>query len=69
MPYRVNASLQPSPRGQLPERAQGVFRETFNAAYEARARDRRQEGAAFRIAWARIKRRYERIGDGWVPKA
>ena len=40
----------------------------FNAAYESHAGDPRQEEAAFRIAWAAVKRSYEKLGDAWVPK-
>lgn len=33
-----------------------------------RMRTTRQEEAAFRIAWAAVKRIYEKIGDEWVEK-
>ena len=68
MPYRVNADLPPSVRGHLPEHAQDIFREAFNRAYAEHERDPRQEEAAFRIAWAAVKRRYEKFGDEWVEK-
>ena len=68
MPYRVNADLPPSVRGHLPEHAQDIFREAFNHAYAEHADDPRQEEAAFRIAWAAVKRRYEKFGDEWVEK-
>jgi cation transport regulator len=68
MPYDVNADLPPSVRSHLPEHAQDIFREAFNQAYAAHARDPRQEEAAFRIAWAAVKRAYEKIGDEWVEK-
>jgi cation transport regulator len=32
VPYRVNADLPPSVRDHLPEHAQDIFREAFNAA-------------------------------------
>jgi cation transport regulator len=67
MPYRVNADLPSSVR-HLPERAQDIFREAFNAAYAAHGRDPRQEEAAFRIAWAAVKRSYEKDGEVWVLK-
>jgi len=31
--------------------------------------DPRQEEAAHRIAWAAVKRRYEKSGDLWIPRA
>jgi cation transport regulator len=68
MPYRVNADLPPSVRTHLPEHAQDIFRETFNNAFAAHARDPRQEEAAFRIAWAAVKRAYEKAGEEWVAK-
>lgn len=68
MPYDVNADLPPSVRSHLPEHAQDIFREAFNHAYSAHAHDPRQEEAAFRIAWAAVKREYEKVGDEWVAK-
>jgi cation transport regulator len=69
LPYAVNADLPPSVRAHLPEHAQTIFREeAFNHAYAAHARDPRQEEAAFRIAWAAVKRVYEKVGDEWVGK-
>ena len=66
MPYRVNDDLPPAARDHLPEHAQDIFREAFNHAYAAH--DPRQEEAAFRIAWAAVKRVYEKVGDEWVKK-
>jgi cation transport regulator len=68
MPYEVNADLPPSVRAHLPEHAQDIFREAFNHGHAAHAHDSRQEEAAFRIAWAAVKRQYEKIGDEWVRK-
>jgi cation transport regulator len=68
MPYDVNSDLPPSVRSHLPEHAQTIFREAFNHAYAAHARDPRQEEAAFRIAWAAVKRLYEKVGDEWVER-
>jgi cation transport regulator len=68
MPYEVNADLPPSVRAHLPEHAQDIFREAFNHAYAAHAHDPRQEEAAFRIAWAAVKREYEKVGAEWVEK-
>jgi cation transport regulator len=62
VPYDVNDDLPPSVRSHLPERAQTIFREAFNHAYAAHTRDPRQEEAAFRIAWAAVKRAYEKVG-------
>jgi len=68
MPYSANADLPDSVRSHLPEHAQDIYREAFNHAYEAHARDPRQEEAAHRIAWAAVKHSYEKSGDRWVAK-
>lgn len=53
MPYPTNADLPTSVRAHLPDHAQDIYRESFNHAYAAHARESRQEVAARRIAWAR----------------
>ena len=68
MPYAVNADLPPSVRSHLPEHAQDIFREAFNHAHAAHAHDPRQEEAAFRIAWAAVKREYVKVGEQWEQK-
>jgi cation transport regulator len=68
MPYRANADLPPPVRDRLPPHAQDIFREAFNAAFAAHATDPRREEAAFRIAWAAVKRSYEKIGGAWVER-
>lgn len=68
MPYSRNEDLPASVRDHLPAHAQGVFREAFNHAYADHAGDPRQEEAAFRIAWAAVKRQYVKDGDMWVPR-
>jgi cation transport regulator len=68
MPYFANVDLPPSVRDHLPEHAQAIFRAAFNAAFEAHASDPRREEAAHRIAWAAVKRSYEKIGTDWVRK-
>jgi cation transport regulator len=37
-------------------------------AFVAHQCDPRQEEAAHRIAWAAVKRRYEKSGDFWMAK-
>lgn len=68
MPYGSNTDLPPSVRSHLPPHAQDIFRAAFNAAYAAHADDPRQEEAAFRIAWAAVKRVYMKIGDTWIAR-
>ena len=68
MPYASNFDLPASVRDHLPEHAQDIFRAAFNSAYSEHADDPRQEEAAFRIAWAAVKKQYEKIGSRWVVK-
>jgi cation transport regulator len=68
MPYRSSADLPPSVRDHLPDHAQAIFRAAFNAAFEAHSADARQEKTAHRIAWAAVKRSYEKLGNRWVSK-
>ena len=69
MPYETIEDLPPGVRG-LPQHAQEIFRSAFNAAWQSYA-DRgpgEQEEAAFRAAWAAVKKRYRKLGDRWVEK-
>lgn len=66
MPYASIDDLPPSVRDHLPAHAQEIFRSAFNHAWAAHAGDPRQEEAAFRIAWAAVKRGYRKIGSEWV---
>lgn len=68
MPYSTNADLPLSVRNHLPPHAQDIYREAFNHAYAARLNAPRREEAAHCIAWAAVKRSYEKIGGGWVSQ-
>jgi cation transport regulator len=68
MPYASNADLPPTLQRRLPPHAQEIYRAAFNNAW-ARFADEgpaRQEEAAHRIAWAAVKRRYRKSGEGWI---
>lgn len=65
MPYQTNADLPENLQRLLPPHAQDIYRAAFNSAYFAHAADPRQEEEAHRIAWAAVKRRYERTPQGW----
>ena len=67
MPYARNEDLPASVRDHLPPPAQDIFRAAFNSAFAAHAGDPRQEEAAFRIAWAAVKKEYRKLGSDWVP--
>jgi cation transport regulator len=70
MPYASNTDLPPSIRHHLPEHAQGIFREAFNHAWQTygeREPDRVEE-VAFRVAWAAVKKQYQKVGGEWQPR-
>lgn len=69
MPYRHTSDLPPAVRDHLPEHAQEIFLAAFNNAYDDHRGDPRQEEAAFRIAWAAVKRSYEKDGERWVKRS
>jgi cation transport regulator len=66
MPYASNSDLPPSVREHLPTHAQVIFREAFNHAFVQHGRD---EATVFRIAWAAVKHRYEKVGSEWVARS
>lgn len=66
MPYRCIDDLPESVRRHLPVHAQEIFLAAFNHAWAAHGGD---EATAFRIAWAAVKRAYEKIGTDWVARA
>lgn len=75
MPYTSVEQLTESVTNALPGHAQDIYKEAFNSAYEqyASAEERRgdesREEAAHRVAWAAVKRSYEKgDGDTWHPK-
>jgi len=68
MPYSMNTDLPSSIQRRLPPHAQDIYREAFNHAFAAHSGDPRQEEAAHRIAWAAVKRSYEKLGDSWVKQ-
>ena len=68
MPYVTNHDLPPSVRSHLPDHAQDIYREAFNHAWQEYAGDPRQEEIAHRVAWAAVKKVYEKIGTQWLRR-
>jgi cation transport regulator len=75
MPYRTLAELPDNVRNNLPEHAQEIYKEAFNSAWEEYAdpADRRddasREEVAHRVAWAAVKKKYEKDEQGrWVAE-
>ena len=66
MPYRSNADLPPAVRSHLPTRAQDIYREAFNHAWQQYAADPRGEEIPHRVAWAAVKRRFHKADGDWA---
>lgn len=66
MPYYTNDDLPPPLRLHLSQHAQDIYREAFNHAWQQHGPE--HEEVAHRIAWAAVKRQYERLNDEWVPR-
>jgi cation transport regulator len=67
MPYSSVDQLPPHVRDHLPLPAQRIFVKAFNSAY-ANLEPGQDEVPAFKIAWAAVKRTYEKRGGKWVKK-
>ena len=65
MPYATNEDLPASVSAHLPPHAQDIFREAFNHAF---AQHHGDDALAFRIGWAAVKRRYEKVDGVWTPR-
>ena len=65
MPYATEADLPPSVRRHLPLHAQHIFRQAFNHAWDEYGGD---EARAFRVAWAAVRRSYQKVDGEWVPR-
>lgn len=65
MPYKTNDDLPENIRTHLPEHAQTIFRKAFNNAYDQYD----DEVQVFKVAWAAVKKEYEKNDAGeWVKK-
>jgi cation transport regulator len=66
MSYKSISELPDSVRNHLPEHAQEIFHEAFNHAWDEYAEPGRRrtgssrEEVAFRVAWAAVKKQYEK---------
>jgi cation transport regulator len=68
MPYRSIVDLPPGVSEHLPIHAQEIFLAAFNNAFDQYAGRPDRESAAFRVAWAAVKRKYRKIGNQWIEK-
>ena len=74
MPYKNLSALPDSVRDHLPRHAQEIYLAAFNHAWEEyrdpgerRGKASREE-VAHKVAWAAVKRLYEKQGDTWRRK-
>lgn len=75
MPYNSTRELPDQVTKSLPEHAQHIYIEAYNNAYEEyknseeRRRNDDRETVAHKVAWAAVKRSYEKGEDNkWRPK-
>lgn len=75
MPYKSTSELPDSVRDALPSHAQDIYKEAFNSAYEQykKPEDRRgdsgRDEVAHKVAWAAVKKKYQKAADEkWRPK-
>ncbi|MBI3710240.1 MAG: ChaB family protein [Proteobacteria bacterium] len=66
MPYPLNADLPPAVQRALPSHAQDIYRRAFNNAWATYGPAR--EDIVHRVAWAAVKRKYEKRGGRWAPR-
>ncbi|MBZ0321187.1 MAG: putative cation transport regulator ChaB [Anaerolineae bacterium] len=66
MPYKTKSELPDSVRENLPAHAQQIYMEAFNSAWEQydqpheRRGDDSREETAHKVAWAAVKKKYEK---------
>lgn len=75
MPYKNSSELPDNVKNVLPEHAQHIFLEAFNSAYEQydepeeRRGDDSREDVARKVAWAAVKKTYQKgPDDKWHKK-
>jgi cation transport regulator len=74
MPYRTNRELPESVKNSLPSDAQDIYREAFDNAWNEYQDPAKRRGKAsleevsHKVAWAAVKKKYEKVGEEWQPK-
>ncbi|MDF2549620.1 MAG: Cation transport regulator ChaB [Chlamydiales bacterium] len=75
MPYQHNRELPDSVKNHLPEHAQSIYREAFNHAFEEyqnpekkRRPEESAEEVSHKVAWAAVKKKYEKKDEQWQEK-
>jgi cation transport regulator len=74
MPYDKTSELPERVKGNLPKAAQKIYMEAYNSAHEEykdpkkRRGDASLEETAAKVAWAAVKKKFEKSGDEWQEK-
>jgi cation transport regulator len=74
MPYSQKSELPDSVKDNLPKHAQDIYKEAYNSAWDEyedpddRRGDDSREEAAHKVAWAAVKKKYEKKNGKWVSK-
>lgn len=75
MPYDNNSELPKSVKESLPKKAQEIYREAYNSAWdeykdpEKRRDDASREETAHKVAWSAVKKKYKKSDNGkWKKK-
>lgn len=72
MPYKKLSELPDSVQDNLPQHAQEIYLAAYNSAWDEyadpdeRRDDASREEVAHRVAWAAVKKKYEKQGDKWT---
>lgn len=75
MPYDRIDQLPDSVHENLPKKAQQIYKEAFNNAWDEyedpdkRRGDSSREEAAHKTAWSAVKKQYEKKNGKWVKKS
>jgi cation transport regulator len=75
VPYDSRQELPDSVKDNLPQKAQDIYREAYNSAWDQyadpdeRRGDESREATAHKVAWSAVKQKYEKNDEGeWVKK-
>ncbi len=75
MPYQTDRELPDSVKDTLPAHAQDIYREAFDSAWDEYSDPSKRRGTesreevAHKVAWAAVKKSYEKVGDEWQRKS
>ncbi|WP_027157318.1 ChaB family protein [Methylobacter luteus] len=75
MPYKRLSDLPDNVKNHLPTHGQEIYLAAYNNAWDEykdpedrRYGDDDRETVAHKVAWAAVKKKYEKRGDEWVEK-